>query len=156
MNKNIGIIIGIVALVLVGIVLVKGGSYRTTQQDTVATLESGSPWIWTETVYSSSDTIKPQGTKPFTVSFATSGRVHVSGDCNTMSGTYTTEGNTITLAPMVSTKMYCEGSQENLFAGDFAQIESYEIVDNMLTFTLAYNAGTMVFMRGEVEEQIEK
>lgn len=103
-------------------------------------------WKWQRTIYSDGKNVLPKKEGIFTLTFASDGRVQVGTDCNRMSGTYTVSQNKITFGPMMSTKMYCEGSQENDFASMLAEVSSFLFTSKgELVLELKLDSGQMVF-----------
>ncbi len=86
---------------------------------------------------------KTQGT--FTLTF-NSEQVSVGTDCNNMGGTYTTNGNALTFGPMMSTLMYCEGSQETQFATMLGGVKSFAFTKKG-TLELQYGEGGVATFR---------
>lgn len=82
------------------------------------------PWRWVKSDY---EAVSSKPTKPeaFSLTFLDDGTVRITTDCNTMSGQYTTDKNTLVLSQLISTLMYCEDSQENEFSGMLSKTTSY-------------------------------
>ncbi len=70
-----------------------------------------------------------------TLGFASDDLVTGSGGCNTFSGTYTLDGDTISFSEIVSTLMLCEGTgdQETAFFNALESATRYEVTDYQLT-----------------------
>jgi heat shock protein HslJ len=67
-----------------------------------------------------------------TISFSGDGTVEGNAGCNTFSGTYTVDGSNLTLGPLNSTRMACEGAKGTLETAFLAAIQAtttYEITD---------------------------
>lgn len=104
----------------------------------------GTSWEWVETKRTDGTGMTPVADQPFIISFNEDGNFTIDGDCNAMGSTYTQSANgNLTLAPIYSTKMFCEDSRETEFAADIATVSSYAIGENTLTLTTA--TGTMEF-----------
>ena len=84
-------------------------------------------WMWVSTVYTDGKTVVPNKTDMFGVTFDGNGHVTVSTDCNAMGGSYVLKGDTLTFSDMMSTLMYCEGSQELDFSVMLNQVVGAEI-----------------------------
>ncbi len=82
-------------------------------------------WTWVETTYNDQETLTPNQADAFTVTFGTDDSVSITTDCNTMGGSYTVQGSTLTFGPMFATEMFCEDSQEQKFAADLAEVQSF-------------------------------
>jgi len=67
-------------------------------------------------------------------------------DCNNMQGGYELTDKRISFAAMISTRMFCDGSQEQLFAGMLDNVSSY-FFDSRGQFILElkYDSGSMIF-----------
>ncbi len=78
-------------------------------------------WVWTKTYNGTgpeADNINPIVPKVdgrFTIIFKEDGSLSGTTDCNGFGGNYTIESGIIKFGPMMSTLMYCEGSQEQEF-----------------------------------------
>ncbi|HEX2792511.1 MAG TPA: META domain-containing protein [Candidatus Paceibacterota bacterium] len=116
-------------------------------QSTATALPEDSSWEWLETVRADGSGMTPAEGQPFIVTFAADRSFGIDGDCNTMGSTYLLgEGNGLTLAPLFSTKMFCEGSRETEFAADIATVSGYALAGDELTLTLT-DGGAMRFAR---------
>jgi heat shock protein HslJ len=63
-----------------------------------------------------------------------------------MRGGYIVTDNRIEFGNLAATRMYCEGSQEDLFAGMLENVTSYFIDDaGRLILELKYDSGSMIF-----------
>src|SRR3989344_5154715 len=70
-------------------------------------------WTWLSALYNDGREIVPKKSGAFTLTLLPNGTFSAKTDCNSVGGKYTVNGNKVTFSEMVSTKMYCEGSQEN-------------------------------------------
>jgi heat shock protein HslJ len=103
-------------------------------------------WEWISTLTNDGTVTKPKKSGIFTITFGNDGRVSISTDCNTMGGTYTTKDKTLTFGPLMSTRMYCEGSQETQFAKNMEQVAEYFFSNKgELMLELKFDSGTMIF-----------
>lgn len=103
-------------------------------------------WNWVSTTYSDGKKIIPRDSKRFALTFKDSKTFSASTDCNGVGGEYTTTGNKISFTRMMSTLMYCEGSQESDFSKSLSEVFSYHFTTKgELIFDLKYNSGVMVF-----------
>lgn len=104
-------------------------------------------WVWERTVYNNDTVHTPNEAEAFTLLFTEEGQVQVGTDCNNMRGGYTVTDNRIEFSQMAATRMYCEGSQEQLFAGMLENVSSYFIDDKgRLILELKYDSGSMIFL----------
>ncbi len=105
---------------------------------------SGTQWVWTQTAYATGTTVEPNEPEDFIVTFSENNRVSANTDCNNVGGGYT-GGNdgAIAFTEMVSTLMACEGDvKEGVFVTQLAQVVSYRVEDDELTFSLKSDEGT--------------
>jgi heat shock protein HslJ len=119
---------------------------ETTSTDSSSTTSplTEKTWTWVKTTKGTTTTSTPKKEKAFTVTFTQTGSLQGTTDCNKFLGTYTSSSNKISLSQLGSTKMYCEGSQENEFTATLQKITSYSI-DNENNLVLTTASGTMVF-----------
>lgn len=84
----------------------------------------------------------------YTLNFAT-GNVSGKGDCNRLTGTFTSDKNTgaLSFGPMASTRMMCPNqAQEDLFVRLIGSVDAYKIERNLL----------MLFSNGELKMIMER
>lgn len=106
----------------------------------------GPSWAWKETTMTNGSTTLPLKSDAFALTFTSEGRVQGKTDCNNFGGTYSVGSDGIlSFSELVSTKMFCEGSQENAFTAMIMQVSGYEVAENTLKLTLKNDAGVMVF-----------
>jgi heat shock protein HslJ len=102
-------------------------------------------WNWVSTIYNNDTTVKPK-TNKFTLTFKADKTFSAKTDCNGVGGEYTVSGNKITFTKMMSTLMFCEGSQEQDYSKMLGQVESYLFTSKgELVFNLTLDAGSMFF-----------
>lgn len=104
----------------------------------------GNRWEWIRTEYLDGDRILPR-TSAFVLSFAVSGTMTSTTDCNSLSGDFVVDGEVLSFGPFMSTLMYCDGSLEGEYGSDLALTNSYEIVGDELRLNLNRDFGVMVF-----------
>lgn len=104
-------------------------------------------WKWIKTTYNNDTVVTPNSADAFTLTLREDGTFSATTDCNTVGGAYTTEGNKIFFGNMMSTLMYCEGSQEGVFTKLIREeIGSYFFTSRgELIFDLKFDSGTAVF-----------
>lgn len=110
---------------------------------------SESVWVWDKTLMNDDTTIIPQKSGAFSISFTKDGNVSGTTDCNGFSGTYTLSGEgVITFGPIASTKMFCEGSQEQVFL-NYLSTEQRVFFDEAgnLVLLLPYDSGSIIFKK---------
>lgn len=84
-------------------------------------------WMWLETRHSNAKVVTPNKEGVFSIALDASGkRVVGTTDCNGFFGQFTLgSNNSITVGPLASTLMYCEGSQEEEFSKAVSDATSY-------------------------------
>src|SRR5690606_5733811 len=87
-------------------------------------------WTWVKTTYANGTVETPQSPERFKLTFSSPNTFSSSTDCNGVGGEYTTNGNSIKLDKMMSTLMYCEGSQEGVYGQALTKVESYSFSAN--------------------------
>ena len=103
-------------------------------------------WVWSKTQMNDGTITTPTKPGAFTLTFDSKGNVAIGTDCNRMGGAYTTKGKTLTFGPLMSTKMYCEGSQEQVFAQALGNVASYFFTSKgELILEIKMDSGTMTF-----------
>lgn len=77
-----------------------------------------------------------------------SGKVSGSGGCNRIGGSYTLAGNTLTVAQLFSTKMYCKevDQLESMFLSRLGKSKTYSIQGSQLEINCG-DTGSLVFQR---------
>jgi heat shock protein HslJ len=104
-------------------------------------------WTWEQTLYNDDTVHTPDAIGAFTLTFADESSVQVTTDCNNMRGSYTVDEHRIEFGQMASTRMHCEGSQEQLFAGMLENVTSYFIdEEGRLILELKYDSGSIILL----------
>lgn len=103
-------------------------------------------WVWIEMYSSDDEVIEPNNKGEFTISFKEDGSLSGTTDCNNYFGSYEAdlEGNALSFGPLGATKMYCEGSQEYMFASYLERVDSYYL-DNLGDLYLQMDIGVLLF-----------
>ncbi len=102
-------------------------------------------WKWLETVDSQGGVVTPKVPGAFSLLFEGES-VRISTDCNMGTATYTSTDRQLTLGPIGSTKMFCEGAQESEFFEMLRNVASYHINDEgQLILYFAFDEGSMLF-----------
>ncbi|MEK7646267.1 MAG: META domain-containing protein [Patescibacteria group bacterium] len=103
-------------------------------------------WLWISARSGDGQEIKPRKTDAFAITFSSEKRFSATTDCNQVAGSYaTTTGNTIIFSEMISTKMFCEGSQETEFVTLLGNTSAYHFTSKgELVFDLK-TGGSMTF-----------
>jgi heat shock protein HslJ len=103
-------------------------------------------WEWTTVTYNDGKIIKPKKPKTFTLSIKTDGTFAATTDCNRLSGKVVIKNKSIQFSDIVSTRMFCEGSQEADFQKVLEQAVSYFFTSKgEMVFDLAYDSGSAQF-----------
>ena len=103
-------------------------------------------WTWLRTNYNNDTQVLPQSPTAFTLTFHSDGSFNGTTDCNTIRGSYEVDTNRITFGPVMSTRMYCDGSQEQTFIKLLEQIQSFFFTSaGKLVFDLKFDSGSAVF-----------
>lgn len=66
----------------------------------------------------------PKSTTAFTIKF-NDGEMTSSTDCNSLGGSYVSTNQTLSFGPLMSTLMYCEGSEEAVYSNFLSEATSY-------------------------------
>lgn len=108
---------------------------------------SESSWVWEETVYTERENVTPDEPGSFVLSFIDENRFGAQTDCNNVGGSYERDDDTLTLAPMMTTRMACMNeTQEALFTTMLETVESVSAESTeRLRLHLTDDAGYMVF-----------
>ena len=107
-------------------------------------------WLWTETS-TNADPEEAVATQPqsdaFTLTFNEDGSMNGTTDCNGFSGSYDLNSDDgFMFGPIMSTLMYCEGSQEGDFHNMLKNISTYFINDDgELVMEMWADGGALVF-----------
>jgi heat shock protein HslJ len=82
-------------------------------------------WVWMRTEAAGKPVSSPKKADAFTLTFKNDGSFSVTTDCNGAGGSYTAEKGNLTVGQMMSTLMFCDGSQESEFTGQLAKMTQY-------------------------------
>lgn len=164
MNKNILIGSGIIVVLVVGFLLMNNdvtapkdvvkepdrivGENLEGEADPARMTLGMNKWRWIETLYNDERIIKPKKEGVFTIAFLNDGTFGVTTDCNSMGGKYVADKSkgTISFTEIVSTEMYCEGSQESEFASMLQNASAYHFTSRgELKLDLKFDSGTVTF-----------
>ena len=103
-------------------------------------------WDWIHTTYGDGTQVQPHALKKFTLLFKKDNTFSLGTDCNSGGGGYVMNGNKISFEKMISTMMYCDGSQEADFTKMLGEVLSYHFTSRgELVFDLKLDSGVMVF-----------
>lgn len=103
-------------------------------------------WFWEKTGYNDDSVHTPADPDVFSLAFQTDGTLLVTTDCNNMRASYRVTDNQMNIEQMISTRMYCEDAQEELFAKMLQSVSSYFFTSRgKLVLELKYDSGSMIF-----------
>lgn len=103
-------------------------------------------WNWVSTAYNNEQRVVPKKENIFSLTFKNDGSFSATTDCNGVGGNYEVNRNQITFSKMISTMMYCEGSQESEFLKMLRDTQSYHFTSKgELVFALKFDSGSFVF-----------
>lgn len=103
-------------------------------------------WEWVKTEMSDGTVITPKKKGAFSITFGKNGVASISTDCNSANGSYVVQKNLLTFGQLASTKMYCEGSQEDSFIKSINTIASYFFTSKgELILEIKMDSGSMIF-----------
>ncbi len=104
------------------------------------------PWTWISATYSDGKVLAPVKIDAFKLTFRTNNQFDMATDCNNGGGTYTVNGTNLTFSDIMSTQMFCQGSQESDFAKLLNQTKSFHFTSKgELIFDLKLDSGTVMF-----------
>lgn len=104
-------------------------------------------WTWQETVLSNKEKIIPKDKNLFSITFEKDGNISGKTDCNGFGGTYSNTDVVLSFGPLVSTLMYCEGSQETEFTSYLSKTVNYSIQDDNELKLLTSDNETIILKR---------
>lgn len=105
----------------------------------------GTDWQWQETTNPDGSITTANDPTRFVLRFGSDGTFSSSTDCNSLSGIYSKNGEVLSVGQIISTKMFCEGSQESDYVRALSMAGSHTIEGDTLTIILTRDAGTMTF-----------
>ena len=113
----------------------------------------GTTWQWVSLVETepAAQSVVPSP-ENYTLTFLPDGEVSLQADCNTVSGTYTIEGNNLTIAMGPSTLASCgEASLDVQYLELLSTVANYTLEDDQLVLELENGVGRMSFEGGRSE-----
>jgi heat shock protein HslJ len=103
-------------------------------------------WNWINASYNDGTVITPKKQNVFSLIFSKENRFSAKTDCNSLGGAYAVNQKKVAFSNIFSTKMYCEGSQEQLFTELLTDTQSYMFTSRgELVFELKGDKGTVTF-----------
>ncbi len=157
-SKHLLVIFAVVILVAAGLYFVSNSYSRTNSSDSMTqdsstqtptgadTELTSKKWMWVKTQMSDGAETLPSAPGKFALTFQTDMRLIANTDCNNGNGSYELGAdNAMTIGPMATTMMFCEGSTETQFFQGLSNVGSYKISDGQLWLMLKMDSGTMIF-----------
>jgi len=103
-------------------------------------------WTWINTKMSDGAVTEPSKPSAFTATFQDDGRLVATTDCNNGNSSFETgPDNSLTIGPMATTMMFCEGSSQDAYFQQLGNIGSYKISNGQLWLMIKFDSGTMIF-----------
>lgn len=129
---------------------VVGSVAQTTETPPASTFPvqelGGTSWKWTTSQFSDGKTNTPSDPNQYLLTFNAEGTVSIKADCNQVGGTYTTEGNQLTITVGPSTLVACpEGSLGDEYVRQLGLVSSYFLKDGNLILEFRFDSGSMTF-----------
>jgi heat shock protein HslJ len=104
------------------------------------------PWVWIGARYADGREVLPRKSAAFTLTFGADGRFSATTDCNRIGGAYVAAGDALTFGDVFATRMFCEGSQENVFTAVLEAVRSYRFTSRgQLILSLDSESGSAEF-----------
>lgn len=103
-------------------------------------------WEWVKTLYSDDKLVTPLKQNKFSITFKNDNTFSATTDCNGIGGEYTVKDGTLNFSNMISTLMYCEGSQEADFTKMLNETQSYIFTSKgELVLNIKFDSGSIFF-----------
>lgn len=102
-------------------------------------------WNWVSVFTTADGQTFPKKDGVFSVTFKADGTFGATTDCNGLGGNYAVTGSKIMFSKMISTLMYCDGSQESVFQKIFENAVSFEFTSKGELVFVLKNGGKAVF-----------
>lgn len=134
----------ILILGLIFLVLISACSNLQTEQDFTDT-----KWQWYSLSENepASQSVVPDP-ENYTITLNSDGSMNIQADCNMVEGSYSVEGNTLSLIVGPSTMAFCgDESLDLMFIELLSNVESYSMENNELILNLNNNAGKMALSK---------
>jgi heat shock protein HslJ len=104
------------------------------------------PWHWVATVDAGGVRTEPRVANKFILTFTPLNTFSAGTDCDGVGGEYSVVGDdTIVLEKMISTLMFCEGSQEGEFSTALGMAERYHFTSKGELVLELHSGATMMF-----------
>jgi heat shock protein HslJ len=107
---------------------------------------SGSSWQWQRSEYADGSTVVVADPSRYTLEFLPAGRLAIRADCNQVLGSYTQDGQQLTVQLGPSTLVGCPtDSQADVFLRDLGGAATHVFDDGNLVLNLKVDSGNMIF-----------
>lgn len=114
-------------------------------------------WQWTGTTYGDGSTLAVDDPTRYTLLLQADGALEVQADCNRGAGSYTVDGNSLTLGPIAVTLMACApDSLDTQFLQELGSVVSYVTDGPDLILNLEADSGNMRFSAAPAAAQAEE
>lgn len=111
----------------------------------------GVKWYFDRTYNSKGETVFPRARDTFAISFTEDGDLFGLTDCNNFSAKFERGGNNINFGPFLSTEMYCENSEEDIFKNSLATVEEFSF-DGSDKLILKSTSTSLIFVNKDTAQ----
>lgn len=101
-------------------------------------------WQWVRGVSPEGKTVVPKKPEAFVLTFQSGDRFSATTDCNGLGGSYTQKETELSFGNMISTLMYCEGSDEQVFVSMLSEVRALHFTSKG-ELVLSLPSGELVF-----------
>jgi heat shock protein HslJ len=105
------------------------------------------PWVWQSSELPGGVVVTPKQFGKFVLTFTPPEKVSISTDCNAMGGRYISSGKQLSFDQVVSTQMFCDGSQEGEFSKELSGVTGFQFTSKGELQLLIKDAGGMMFFK---------
>lgn len=106
----------------------------------------GIVWQWQQTQMNDDTNTAPDDPAKYTLTFLPDGNFQVQADCNRGRGSYTVDGNQVTIGPGALTRKACPpGTLDTIFLKHLNEAAAYRLAQGNLVLELKQHTGTMTF-----------
>lgn len=121
-------------------------STSTPTPEAASALQS-TPWQWISHLDQATGVTSIPDPQNYVVTFLADGSIQVKADCNNATGTYATNGDSLTIALGATTLALCpDGSRSDQFLALLGSAAKYAIMDNQLRIDLMADSGNLTFI----------
>ena len=107
---------------------------------------SGIVWQWESFLEANDNTILVPSPDKYTIEFLDGGQLQIQADCNSVRGSYTIEGSSITIELGPSTRVACPpGSLSDEYLSLLQDVSSYVMDGDNLALAVKYDTGILKF-----------